>query len=157
MGSRARERRDARRACTAVKYKDVTFLTTQQVLDIHRAGLELFGEGELGVRDRGLLESALAQPGQVLFGHLPNNSLAKMAASYAFYLAKNHPFVNGNKRAALFSAGVFLVRNGQFVRLRKDPWAKHVEALVVDEMTEQEFSDHIAAAMPRGDVVVELD
>lgn len=67
--------------------------------------------GSLGIRDEGLLESALARP-QQKWHYEPRTDLATLAAAYAFGVAKNHPFVDGNKRAALVSAYTFLAVNG---------------------------------------------
>ncbi|HEY6259762.1 MAG TPA: type II toxin-antitoxin system death-on-curing family toxin [Xanthobacteraceae bacterium] len=78
------------------------------VLDIHAEQLALFGGGE-GMRDRGLLESALARPlNKFAYGE---TDLAALAAAYAFGIARNHPFVDGNKRAAFGSMIVFLGLN----------------------------------------------
>lgn len=67
--------------------------------------------GSLGIRDEGLLESALARP-QQKWHYEPRTDLATLAAAYAFGVAKNHPFIDGNKRAALVSAYTFLAVNG---------------------------------------------
>jgi death-on-curing protein len=79
------------------------------VLDAHAEQLALFG-GPDGVRDLGLLESALARP-QNKFAYGETN-LAALAAAYAFGIARNHPFVDGNKRAAFASMIMFLGLNG---------------------------------------------
>lgn len=63
------------------------------------------------MRDEGLLDSALARP-QYTFRYKPASTIADLAASYAFGLAKNHPFVDGNKRIAYLSIGLFLAING---------------------------------------------
>ncbi|MDQ7012628.1 MAG: Fic family protein [Planctomycetota bacterium] len=63
--------------------------------------------GDPGLRDRGLLESALAQPRQAFGGEFAHTYPFGMAAAYAFHIAKNHPFIDGNKRAALMCAGAF--------------------------------------------------
>lgn len=84
---------------------------------IDRAALELLhGEslaehgGAPGLRDEGLLESALARPlNLVAYG---DPDIAELAASYGVGLAKNHPFVDGNKRAAFLAVGMFLILNG---------------------------------------------
>jgi death-on-curing protein len=79
------------------------------VLDVHAEQLALFG-GADGVRDRGLLESALGRPvNKHAYGE---TDLAALAAAYAFGIARNHPFVDGNKRAAFASIIVFLGLNG---------------------------------------------
>ena len=67
--------------------------------------------GSLGIRDEGLLESALARP-QQKWHYEPGTDLATLAAAYAFGIAKNHPFIDGNKRAALVAAYTFLAING---------------------------------------------
>jgi death-on-curing protein len=79
------------------------------VLDVHSEQLALFG-GADGLRDIGLLESALVRP-QNKFGY-GESELAALAAAYAFGIARNHPFVDGNKRTAFASIIVFLGLNG---------------------------------------------
>jgi death on curing protein len=84
------------------------WLDTTIVLDVHAEQLALFGGAE-GVRDVGLLESALARPlNKFAYGE---TDLAALAAAYAFGIARNHPFVDGNKRAAFASIIVFLGLN----------------------------------------------
>ena len=85
------------------------WLDTDIVLDIHAEQLSVFGGGD-GMRDLGLLESALARPlNKFAYGE---TDLAALAAAYAFGIARNHPFVDGNKRAAFGSMIVFLGLNG---------------------------------------------
>jgi death on curing protein len=79
------------------------------VLDIHAEQLALFG-GADGLRDRGMLESALARPLAKLA--YTDADLAALAAAYAFGIARNHAFVDGNKRAAFGAMIVFLGLNG---------------------------------------------
>ena len=67
--------------------------------------------GSLGVRDEGLLESALARP-QNKLAYEPESDFATLAAAYGFGIAKNHPFVDGNKRTALMAIYTFLAMNG---------------------------------------------
>ena len=83
------------------------------VMAIHEAQLSEHG-GATGVRDQGLLESALARPRQV-YAYAGNPSLTRLAAAYAFGLAKNHPFVDGNKRTAWVVCAAFLELNGREV------------------------------------------
>jgi death-on-curing protein len=90
---------------------DPKFLTVEQVLALHGRQLERFGGGS-GVRDHGLLESAVAQP-QATFGDtLLHDGLFQLAGAYLFHIVSNHPFVDGNKRAGLLSALTFLRLNG---------------------------------------------
>jgi death-on-curing protein len=85
------------------------WLTPDIVLDLHAEQLALFG-GPNGLRDAGLLESALDRPkNQYAY---KDADLASLAAAYAFGIARNHPFVDGNKRSAFASMLVFLGLNG---------------------------------------------
>ena len=90
---------------------DPLFLDVDDVLDIHATQLEIFG-GSAGLRDRGLLESALAQPEASFDGQLVHGGLFAMVAAYLFHIVSNHPFIDGNKRAGLLAAIVFLDVNG---------------------------------------------
>jgi death-on-curing protein len=87
------------------------FLTLEDVLEIHAQQLARFGGGE-GVRELGLLESALAQPEATFGGEFVHQDLWEMAAAYLFHVVSNHPFVDGNKRVGLLAALVFLELNG---------------------------------------------
>lgn len=86
------------------------FLTVEDVLDIHTLQLERYG-GAGGVRDLGLLESAVAQPQASAGGEFLHEDLLVMAATYLFHLVGNHPFIDGNKRTGLLAALVFLEIN----------------------------------------------
>ena len=111
---------------------DVVHLNVLAVLAIHREVLAAHGGGA-GVRDQTLLESAVAAP-QATYGGIPVMSdKVEIAAAYLFYICRNHPFVDGNKRAALASCLVFMERNGLLagdtIELADiDAW----EALVLD-------------------------
>jgi death-on-curing protein len=87
------------------------FLTVEDVELLHREQLRLFG-GLDGVRDRGALESAVGVPASSFGGEFLHVGLFAMASAYAFHIAENQPFVDGNKRAALNAALVFLGLNG---------------------------------------------
>lgn len=89
----------------------VVFLSVAEVLRIHRRVIADFG-GEDGLRDRGLLESAVAMPHAMFDGAFLHPDLATMAAAYHFHLCANHPFVDGNKRVAVAAAEIFLLANG---------------------------------------------
>ncbi len=87
------------------------FLQVEDVLLFHRDQIDLYG-GEHGVRDMGLLESAVAQPNAGFGGQYLHEDLFEMAAAYLFHLVKNHPLVDGNKRIGAVSALAFLKLNG---------------------------------------------
>lgn len=86
--------------------KSVQFLSLEEVLEIHTALIERFG-GANGIRDIGLLESALYRPRTGYY-----NDLIEMAAALFESLMNNHPFIDGNKRVAFFSTDIFLRLNG---------------------------------------------
>ena len=83
------------------------FLSLDEVLEIHRQQIELYG-GASGVRDLSLLESAIAQPQASLSSEFLHASIPAMAAAYLFHICRNHPFVDGNKRVAASAAITFL-------------------------------------------------
>ncbi len=90
------------------------FLVWEEALAIHADQLKRYG-GSAGLRDEGLLRSALAQPEASFGGQWLHPDLPTMAAAYIFHLAQNHPFVDGNKRAATVCGLHFLHLNGQTV------------------------------------------
>jgi death on curing protein len=86
------------------------WISKKALLLLHEESIAEFG-GMRGLRDQGLLDSALARP-QNLHAYNAESTVADLAASYAFGLAKNHAFVDGNKRAVFLSIGLFLAING---------------------------------------------
>lgn len=99
---------------------------------IHRQVLAAHGGGE-GVRDQGLLESAVAAPQATMMGESVFGDSIEMAGAYLFYLCRNHPFIDGNKRVALAACLVFMVLN----RIVTEDWASRLdteswEAFVLD-------------------------
>jgi len=85
------------------------WLRIDAVLAMHKRQIAEHG-GSDGVRDIGLLESALARP-QNIAVYEPDADIARLAAAYAFGIAKNHPFVDGNKRTSLVACRTFLILN----------------------------------------------
>ena len=112
------------------------WLLKEAVLLAHARSLAQHG-GPQGLRDDGMLESALARPQQLYAYGDPPPDLAAMAAAYAFGIAKNHPFVDGNKRTSLIALGGFLRING--FRLTADQVAAYqaIIALAEGSMTEK--------------------
>lgn len=87
------------------------FLSTDEVLTLHETAIDAYG-GSHGIRDAGLLDSALATPRQGFGGKFVHDFPFGMAAAYLFHVCANHPFVDGNKRTALASCIAFLRLNG---------------------------------------------
>jgi len=102
------------------------FLEIEEVLELHDRQIEAFG-GALGVRDQQLLESAMAMPRASFGGRFVHESVHEMAAAYAFHLAENQPFLDGNKRTGLGAALVFLRINGHRV---VDPEERLYDAMI---------------------------
>jgi len=91
--------------------KEPEFLTLAEVVDLHRRLIDEYG-GAPGIRDLGLLEAALAIPQATFGGQYLHGSVFEMAAAYLYHLCRDHPFVDGNKRASLAATLVFLSLNG---------------------------------------------
>ena len=87
------------------------FLSADQILAIHRRMIDEFG-GMGGVRDPGLLHSAISMPAARFEGEYLHPTIPAMAAAYLFHICRNHPFMDGNKRTALAACEVFLIVNG---------------------------------------------
>ena len=114
----------------------VRFLSTDEVLEIHQRLIQHFG-GPAGVRDRGLLESALYRPRSGYY-----EDLISMAAAMFESLLMNHPFVDGNKRVAFFATDVFLRLNGWYIEV--DAVAAHETLIELLETGRADF-DHLLA------------
>ena len=112
------------------------------LLLLHAESLAEHG-GSAGLRDEGLLDSALARPLNLVAYGEPD--FADLAASYAFGLAKNHPFVDGNKRAAFLSAGLFLALNGFRLTASQVDATQAVRALAGSEISEEAFARWLRA------------
>lgn len=117
------------------------WLELEIVLDFHAEQLALFG-GADGVRDLGLLESALARPlNKFAYGE---SDLAVLAAAYGFGIARNHPFVDGNKRTALASMIVFLGLNRMDLDAPQEKATAVMLSLAAGEITEADLATWIA-------------
>jgi death-on-curing protein len=100
--------------------------------------LTTFG-GSTGIRDEGLLDSALARS-ENKFLYAPESDLSELAASYGFGIAKNHPFIDGNKRAAFHSVGLFLSINGYELVADQLDAIQTMLGLAAGELSEEEFA-----------------
>ena len=116
------------------------FLKLQRVLQIHESQIELFG-GSSGIRDMGLLESALAMPQALFGGTFMHSDLYAMAAAYLFHIVCNHPFLDGNKRTGMAVALIFLKLNG----IDHDIEDTALETLVLSVACGETGKDEIAA------------
>jgi death-on-curing protein len=98
---------------------DPGFLTFEEVLAIHADQIRRYGGAE-GIRDEGLLHSAVAAPQSTFSGAFLHQDLHEMAAAYLYSLTANHPFVDGNKRCGVAATGVFLRLNGWMLTATQD-------------------------------------
>jgi len=114
------------------------WLRLEAILAAHDDQLAEHGGG-VGILDQGLLESALARP-RNLFAY-GEASLARLAAAYAFGIARNHPFVDGNKRTALVAAEGFLGLNGFDLTATDVESVSMFLSLAAGEVTEQQLAD----------------
>lgn len=123
------------------------WLDVDDIIDMHAEQLAIFG-GPEGVRDLGLLESAAARP--VNQWHYGQTDLAELAAAYAFGLARNHAFVDGNKRIAFHAMMVFLRIND--IPFSPDP--AHATAIILSlaagEVSEESLARWIRDNWPKG-------
>ncbi len=115
------------------------WLAIDRVLAIHSRQIAEHG-GDAGVRDLGLLESALARPLNIA-AYEPGSDIARLAASYAFGIVKNHPFIDGNKRTGYVVMETFLIKNG--FELHATPPDKYTTILSLAEGSLSE--DELAA------------
>ncbi len=114
---------------------------------MHEAQLAEHG-GAAGVRDLGLLSSALAQPQNMLaYGEAPD--AASLAASYAFGIVRNHPFVDGNKRTAFVALELFLDINGWTLQAEDAEGISTMEALAGGSDTEESLVNWIRGRITR--------
>ena len=130
-----------------------TFLELAEVVEIHRDQIERYG-GAQGIRDLGLLQSALAMPSAGAGDEYFHDDMVSMAAAYLFHLVKNHPFVDGNKRVGAVAAVVFLDLNSVELVAPEDDFEALVMGVAAGRTTKaqvsQFFRDHSSPARPRG-------
>jgi len=117
------------------------WITTEIVLAIQEDLLARFG-GLAGIRDNGLLESALHRPLQLLSYGTP--TLFELAAAYAAGIVRNHPFIDGNKRAGFMTAYVFLGINGHEVDATEEDVVIHTFALAAGDIDETAYAKWLA-------------
>ncbi|MBW3539168.1 MAG: type II toxin-antitoxin system death-on-curing family toxin [Planctomycetes bacterium] len=116
------------------------FLTLTEVLEIHRDQIARYGGSE-GIRDRGLLESAVAMPQAAFGGQYLHTDLFQMAAAYLYHLVQNHPFIDGNKRVGAAAADVFLTLNGLTLTAPEEQYEELVMSVAQSESGKTTVAD----------------
>ncbi|MGD8255157.1 MAG: type II toxin-antitoxin system death-on-curing family toxin [Syntrophobacterales bacterium] len=131
-----------------------TFLSIGEVLEIHRDQIDRYG-GDPGIRDLGLLQSALAMPAAGFGGRYLHGDLYEMAAAYLFHIIQNHPFVDGNKRTGVVGALVFLALNNVVIQADEDDVERLVRAVAEGEAGKATVSEFFRkhAQVGEGDVI----
>ena len=120
----------------------IVWLLEETLTAIHHRQIAEHGGSE-GLRDEGLLLSALARPQNLLAYGEPAPDLASLAAAYAYGIARNHPFVDGNKRTALVAARTFLILNGVDVEATQDDKVLTFLNLAEGTISEEELANWI--------------
>lgn len=117
--------------------KEPIWMNLKDALAIHEKMLALYG-GSAGIRDKGMLDSALSRPRNLFSYGSP--SLFDLAAAYAFGIVKNHPFVDGNKRTCFVLAIAFLEINGYLFQATQADAVVQTLALAASALTESQFA-----------------
>jgi death on curing protein len=120
------------------------WIEIEETLAFHERQIAEHG-GSAGIRDRGLLESALGKPKNIFAYAVEEASLPRLAASYAFGIATNHPFVDGNKRTALVVSLTFLDLNGIALTATLEGRYEAFLALAAGEIDERQLTDWFVA------------
>ena len=90
---------------------ELVFLGLDEVIEIHHDQIKRYG-GHPGIRDVGILKSAIAMPSATFDGNYLHTDIFEMSAAYLFHIVRNHPFIDGNKRTGAVASIVFLMMNG---------------------------------------------
>jgi len=128
--------------------KDILHPTVEAVKAIHWEVLQAHG-GSAGIRDEGLLDSAVAAPQATMMGKPMFSEPVEVAAAYLFYLCRNHPFIDGNKRTALATCLVFLSENGYLIqeKLDVDAWEELVLDVAASQIDREETTKRLGKVL----------
>ena len=118
---------------------DILFLDIEDVLAIHADQIRRYG-GSGGIRDKGLLESAVSMPKTSFGGQFAHQDIYEMAAAYLFHIIMNHPFVDGNKRTGTVCGIAFLKLNGIWVKPDNEAFAEFVLAVAQSQKTKPQIA-----------------
>ena len=122
----------------------VHFVPEEIVFTIHTDLLQRYG-GRAGIRDRNLLESAIAQPKMTVGGKYAHKTIFDKAAAYGFHVCMNHPFVDGNKRVAFALMDIFLQKNGWEIISQEEEAYSMMMSLASGKFTKTELSAWLKA------------
>ncbi|MFB2836006.1 type II toxin-antitoxin system death-on-curing family toxin [Floridanema evergladense] len=118
------------------------FLSFSEIEEIHTDIISSFG-GSFGIRDEGLLESALAQPEATFGGEFLHSTIYEQAAAYLYHISMNHPFIDGNKRTAFAVMDTFLRVNNYYLNLTNEQAYNLVLQVVQGEISKSELANYL--------------
>jgi death-on-curing protein len=124
------------------------FLSLDEVIEIHRDMITRYSGGA-GIRDLGLLQSALAMPQATFGGQFLHADLYEMGAAYLFHIVQNHPFVDGNKRVGAMTTFTFLKLNGLTLRSPETEFEKVVLAVAQGKLGKAAVAEFLRKHAPR--------
>ena len=127
---------------------DCVHLTIDIVREIHAEAIKRFG-GLNGIRDEHLLTSAVLTPQSIFVGKSPYADIIEIAAAYLFYPCRNHPFLDGNKRAAMMAAIVFLRLNGMEPQPDSARWEKLMLDVAASKIDRDKTTRRLRALLKR--------
>ena len=124
------------------------FLDIERVLQVHRSLIEHYG-GTEGIRDAGLLHSAICMPQASFGGGYLHTDLFEMAAAYLYHIVQNHPFVDGNKRTGAAAAIIFLAMNGIDVKADEEGLVDITLGIASGEVGKKEAAAYLRSIQER--------
>ena len=119
---------------------DPLFLTLDEVFEIHKEMIAQYS-GSHGIRDKGLLESAVATPKASFGGDYVHSNIFEMAAAYLFHIVKNHPFIDGNKRTGAMAAFAFLKLNKLTLVAEENQFERTVLSVAENKIEKREIAE----------------
>ncbi len=117
-----------------------TFLDLEQIIELHHSMVDKYG-GSYGLRDLGLLQSAIAMPQASFGGEYLHHDIFEMAAAYLFHIVQNHAFLDGNKRTGAAAAVVFLAMNDIEIEADEDGLVDITLATATDQADKQRIAE----------------
>lgn len=129
----------------------IHYLTMQQVLELHDLAVQEFG-GLAGIRDPNLLYSALETPKLAFGGQEIYPSIFEKAAAYLYHIARNHPFIDGNKRTAYFATRVFLEMNDTPKHFKKEDLEEVVIQVAQGNMAKEDLAEFLKTGKRARDI-----
>lgn len=119
--------------------ENIKFITINDAKDIHNGLIIKYG-GISGIRDEGLLDSAVNMPKATFYKQYLHSDIYEMAAAYAFHIIKNHPFIDGNKRAGIETALIFLMINDIEIEINNEELYNLTIKIATSEISKQEIA-----------------